>query len=69
MKDFPFCLYDADTVQGTPNFIPGKYAINLGKGKDEYMGYIFDEFIKYPPSLSDILSTIHPHHILRPRCA
>ena len=48
MKDFPFCLYDADTVQGTPNFIPGKYAINLGKGKDEYMGYIFDEFIKYP---------------------
>ena len=47
MKNFPFPLiYDADTVQGTPNFIPGKYAVNVGKG--EYMGYIYDEFIKVP---------------------
>lgn len=46
MKDFPFCLYDADTVQGIPNFLPGKYAVNVGKG--EYMGYIFDEFVKVP---------------------
>lgn len=46
MKDFPFCQYDADTVQGTPNFLPGKYAVNVGKG--EYMGYIYDEFIQVP---------------------
>lgn len=36
--------YDQDTIQFTPNFIPGKYAVN--KGKNEYMGLIYDEFIK-----------------------
>ena len=39
-----FQQYDSDTTLGTPNFIPGKYAVN--KGKECYMGYIYDEFIK-----------------------
>lgn len=38
--------YDADTVFTTPNFLPGEYAVNVGKS--EYMGYIYDEFIKLP---------------------
>ncbi len=39
-----FQQYDSDTTFGTPNFIPGKYAVN--KGKECYMGYIYDEFVK-----------------------
>lgn len=39
-----FQQYDSDTTLGTPNFIPGKYAVNNGKGC--YMGYIYDEFVK-----------------------
>ena len=46
MEEFNFFQYDADTKMGTPNFPPGKYAVNVGKG--EYMGYIYDEFIKVP---------------------
>ena len=46
MEEFNFCQYDADTTMGTPNFLPGKYAVNVGKG--EYMGYIYDEFIQVP---------------------
>lgn len=42
--NFLFQQYDLDTTFGTPNFIPGKYAVN--KGKECYMGYIYDEFIK-----------------------
>jgi hypothetical protein len=42
---FP-CQDDMDTCQGTPNFPKGKYAVNVGK--KEYMGYIYDEFIKVP---------------------
>lgn len=38
--------YDMDTMCYTPNFIPGRYAVNAGK--TEYMGYIYDEFIKHP---------------------
>ena len=38
--------YDADTSFDIPNFCPGKYAVN--KGKKEFMGYIYDEFIKVP---------------------
>jgi hypothetical protein len=40
------CQYDLDTIQGIPNFPSGKYAVNVGK--KEYMGYIYDEFIKVP---------------------
>jgi uncharacterized membrane protein YvbJ len=36
--------YDSDTTFGTPNFIPGEYAVN--KGKECYMGYVYDEFVK-----------------------
>ena len=39
-----FQQYDLDTTFGTPNFIPGEYAVN--KGKECYMGYIYDEFVK-----------------------
>lgn len=44
MEEFNICQYDQDTILFTPNFIPGKYAVN--KGKNEYMGLIYDEFIK-----------------------
>lgn len=43
-KNVVFDQYDADTELFTPNFIPGKYAVN--SGKSECMGYIFDECIK-----------------------
>lgn len=39
-----FCQYDQDTNFMTPNFTPGNYVVN--KGKKEYLGYIYDEFIK-----------------------
>ena len=45
-KNVFFCQDDADTIQSTPNFPKGKYAVN--KGKKEYMGYIYDEFVKVP---------------------
>lgn len=45
-KNVFFCQDDADTIQSTPNFPAGKYAVN--KGKKEYMGYIYDEFVKVP---------------------
>ena len=38
--------YDLDTSFDIPNFCPGKYAVN--EGKKEFMGYIYDEFIKVP---------------------
>lgn len=38
--------YDNDTILGVPNFLKGKYAVNVGK--KEYMGYIYDEFVKVP---------------------
>ena len=40
------CQDDLDTIQSTPNFPKGKYAVNVGK--KEYMGYIYDEFVKVP---------------------
>lgn len=45
-NSFPFCQDDMDTCQGIPNFPKGKYAVNVGKR--EYMGYIYDEFVKVP---------------------
>lgn len=45
-KNLFFCQDDADTIQSTPNFPKGKYAVN--KEKKEYMGYIYDEFVKVP---------------------
>lgn len=42
----PSLQYDLDTTLGMPNFLPGKYAVNVGK--EEYLGYIYDEFIKVP---------------------
>lgn len=45
-NSFPFCQDDMDTCQGTPNFPKGKYAVNVGK--KEYLGYIYDEFVKVP---------------------
>ena len=38
--------YDNDTILGVPNFPKGKYAVNVGK--KEYLGFIYDEFIKVP---------------------
>lgn len=38
--------YDNDTILGVPNFPKGKYAVNVGK--EEYLGYIYDEFVKVP---------------------
>lgn len=40
------CQYDADTISGISNFPSGKYAVNVGK--KEYLGYIYDEFVKVP---------------------
>lgn len=45
-NSFPFCQDDMDTSFGTPNFPPGKYAVNVGK--KEYLRFIYDEFIKVP---------------------
>lgn len=45
-NSFPFCQDDMDTCQGTPNFPKGKYAVNVGK--KEYLGFIYDEFVKVP---------------------
>lgn len=45
-NSFPFCQDDMDTCQGIPNFPKGKYAVNVGK--KEYLGYIYDEFVKVP---------------------
>lgn len=45
-KNVFFCQDDADTIQRMPNFPAEKYAVNVGKR--EYMGYIYDEFIKVP---------------------
>lgn len=42
----PFWQYDADTCFDTPNFCPGKYAVN--EGKEEFMGYIYDKLIRVP---------------------
>ena len=38
--------YDNDTILGVPNFPKGQYAVNVGK--KEYLGYIYDEFVKVP---------------------
>lgn len=46
MKKNSFDQYDVDTALGTSNFYPGKYAVNVGK--KEYMGYIYDDFVKHP---------------------
>lgn len=40
------CQYDMDTIFSMPNFPSGKYAVNVGK--KEYLGYIYDEFVKVP---------------------
>lgn len=40
------CQYDSDTISGMPNFLKGNYVVNVGK--KEYLGYIYDEFIKVP---------------------
>lgn len=45
-NSFPFCQYDMDTCQGTPNFPKGRYVVNVGK--EEYLGYIYDKFVKVP---------------------
>ena len=45
-NSFPFCQDDMDTSFGTPNFPKGKYVVNFGK--NEYLGYIYDEFVKVP---------------------
>lgn len=45
-NSFPLCQDDMDTCQGTPNFPKGKYAVNVGK--KEYLGFIYDEFVKVP---------------------
>lgn len=45
-NSFPFYQDDIDTCQGIPNFPKGKYAVNVGK--KEYLGYIYDEFVKVP---------------------
>lgn len=44
MEEFNICQYDQDTDLGFRNFYPGNYAIN--KGKNEYLGLIYDQFIK-----------------------
>jgi hypothetical protein len=45
-KNVFFCQDDMDTCQEVPNFPKGKYAVNVGK--KEYLGYIYDEFVKVP---------------------
>jgi hypothetical protein len=45
-NSFPFYQDDMDTCQGIPNFPKGEYAVNVGK--KEYLGYIYDEFVKVP---------------------
>ena len=40
------CQDDMDTILSMPNFPKGNYAVNVGK--EEYMGFIYDEFIKVP---------------------
>lgn len=45
-KKIVLAQYDMDTIPYAPGFYPGEYAIN--PGKNEYMGYIYDEIIKHP---------------------
>lgn len=40
------CQYDMDTILSMPNFPKGNYAVNVGK--KEYLGFIYDEFVKVP---------------------
>lgn len=42
---FP-CQDDMDTILSMPNFPKGNYAVNVGK--KEYLGFIYDEFVKVP---------------------